>query len=270
MPDLWLRVATVFYGCSLLLALAVLYRRESLTRLVLPVAAIGAIFHFVALAEAAFVSGYLAAAVREHSQSALAFLLMFFFFGIYARYRTISHGVFVFPLVFVLTLSAALAHEPPQFSSPLLRSGWIFLHIALISAGYAALFFSFASSILYLLQERSLKSKGADGLLGRLPSLAVMDDIGLRSLILGFPFMTLGLIAGSVVAQDVFGAAYFRDPKVVLSLLMWGVYILLLFTRWSAGWRGRKAAMLSAVAFISATLAWAANYVHIAGRVVQR
>jgi ABC-type uncharacterized transport system permease subunit len=87
-----------------------------------------------------------------------------------------------------------------------------------------------------------------------------MDDIGLRSLVLGFPFMTLGLIAGSVIAQSLFGPGYFKDPKVVLSLLMWAVYMLLLFTRWTAGWRGRKAATLSAAAFISATLAWAATY----------
>jgi len=185
---------------------------------------------------------------------------MLFFFGVYWRYKTASHGIFVFPLVFLLALSASLAEQPPQFSSPLLRSGWIVLHIALIFSGYAALFFSFVSSLLYLVQERSLKSNHLDGFLGRLPSLAVIDDIGFRSLVLGFPFMTLGLVAGSVLAQESFGASYFRDPKIVLSLLMWAVYLILLFSRWSAGWRGRRAALLSTAAFASATLAWAANY----------
>ena len=64
--------------------------------------------------------------------------------------------------------------------------------------------------------------------------------------------------------------AYFRDPKVVLSLLMWAVYMLLLFTRWNAGWRGRRAAVLSSVAFVTATLAWAANYISLVHRYGER
>ena len=64
----------------------------------------------------------------------------------------------------------------------------------------------------------------------------------------------------SVLAQERFGASFLRDPKVVLSLLMWAVYLVLLFTRWNIGWRGRRAAILSTVAFLAATVTWAANY----------
>jgi ABC-type transport system involved in cytochrome c biogenesis permease subunit len=202
------------------------------------------------------------------SQSLLAFLLMVFFTGVYIRYRTTAPGIFVFPLVFLLAFSAAVGQQPPQFTSPLLRSGWIFVHIALIFTGYAALFFSFAASLLYLLQERSLKLKQATGLLSRLPALEVIDQMGYRSLLLGFPFMTFGIIAGLVIAQVEFGARYFSDPKVALSLLMYAVYIVLLYTRWNSGWRGRRAAFLSTFAFLAAILAWAANYVSTMHRFV--
>jgi ABC-type transport system involved in cytochrome c biogenesis permease subunit len=147
-----------------------------------------------------------------------------------------------------------------NFESPLIRSGWVVAHIALIFTGYAALFLSFAASLLYLVQERALKAKHARPVLSRLPSLQTTDDIGYKSLLLGFPFMTLGLIAGAVVAQASFGPAYFLDPKVVLSLLMWLVYMLLLYTRWNSGWRGRRAAWLASFAFVAALSAWAANY----------
>ena len=50
--------------------------------------------------------------------------------------------------------------------------------------------------------------------------------------------MTLGLLAGTVVAQATYGRIDFLDPKIMLSILMWVVYLLLLYTRWSAGWRG--------------------------------
>src|SRR5438045_488021 len=79
-------------------------------------------------------------------------------------------------------------------------------------------------------------------------------------LLIGFPFMAIGLIAGSIIAQARYGASYFQDPKIILSLLMWGVYSLMLFTRWNSGWRGRRAALLSAFAFAAALSVWAANY----------
>src|SRR5437899_2676422 len=130
---------------------------------------------------------------------------------------------------------------------------------ALSFAGYSALFLSFVASIVYLLQERGLKSKSS-GTISKLPALEVIDQIGYRALLLGFPFMTVGLVAGSVVAQAEFGSTFFLDPKILLSLLMWAVYMLLLYTRWSSGWRGRRAAVLSSFAFLIALSAWAANY----------
>ncbi|MGH9568051.1 MAG: cytochrome c biogenesis protein CcsA, partial [Candidatus Angelobacter sp.] len=82
---------------------------------------------------------------------------------------------------------------------------------------------------------------------------------GYKSLIWGFPFMTLGLISGSIVAEARFGSHYFADPKIILSIIVWLVYMVLLYTRWSAGWRGRRAAYMATLAFTIAVVAWAAN-----------
>ncbi|HSE48571.1 MAG TPA: cytochrome c biogenesis protein CcsA [Terriglobales bacterium] len=262
MPMLWLKVALVFYGAGMLYALGALTRRsEGAGKVLMPLAGLGLAFHFVAITEFAIQVGHIAPVTIHQTESLLAFLVMLFFFVIYVRYRVTSPGIFVFPVVFVLTFSANIAQEPPQFTNALLRSSWIIVHIALILAGYAALFFAFAASVLYLLQERNLKAKRAGGLLGWLPALETLDEIGYRSLLLGFPFMTFGLIAGAVVASATFGPRFFLDPKIVLSVLMWAVYMVLLYTRWSSGWRGRKAAYLVAFAFVAALAAWAANYV---------
>jgi ABC-type uncharacterized transport system permease subunit len=45
-----------------------------------------------------------------------------------------------------------------------------------------------------------------------------------------------------------------------LSVLMWAVYLVMLYTRWSSGWRGRRAALLATLAFAVAIVAWLANY----------
>jgi ABC-type transport system involved in cytochrome c biogenesis permease subunit len=159
-----------------------------------------------------------------------------------------------------LTFIAATGQQPLVFASVAVKHGWLAVHILMIFTGYAALFLSFGASILYLLQERALKSKNSSGMFSRLPSLQVIDDIGYRSLMLGFPFMTLGLIAGSVVAESFYGRIDFLDPKILLSILMWAVYLLMVFMRLSAGWRGRRAATLASVAFAAAIVAWIANY----------
>jgi ABC-type uncharacterized transport system permease subunit len=260
MPLFWLRIALTLYGVGLLYAVASLWGgRHILTRVMLPAVGLGTVFHFVALAEYAMHAGGWQPSFLHQAESLLAFLLMAFFFAIYVRYRTASPGIAVFPLVFLLTVSASgpsTANLPTTFASP----GWILMHVGLILVGYSALFFSFFASILYLIQERNLKAKvGSGGFWSKLPALATIDEIGYKCLVFGFPFMTLGLIAGSILAENRYGASYFKDPKIVLSILMWVVYMVLLYTRWSAGWRGRRAAYLAAFAFAAAVLAWSAN-----------
>ena len=71
--------------------------------------------------------------------------------------------------------------------------------------------------------------------------------------------MTLGLLTGLVVAVTTYGHMDFLDPNI-LSLLMWAVYMVMVFTRWNSGWRGRRAAVLAMFAFVAALAAWAANY----------
>jgi len=265
MPLFWLRVALVLYGVGLLYALASLWAgRAVLTRIALPAVGLGAILHFVAVFENAWknasTSGTWAPSSMHELESLLALALMVFFFVIYARYKATAPGLAVFPLVFLLTASAALGSVSPEQESPLFVSPqWIYVHVALILVGYSALLFSFIASILYLIQETNLKSKSTGGFWSRLPALATIDEIGYKSLVWGFPFMTLGLIAGSILAEARFGSRYFADPKILLSILMWVVYTVLLYTRWSAGWRGRRAAYLATFAFVAAMVAWAAN-----------
>jgi len=269
MPFLWLRVALLFYAVGLVYALLLLARRgETLARFIPSAVGMGMVFHFVSLTEVFLLSGQLTVASVHNSESLLGFLIIFFYFIIFLRYRTTSPGIIAFPVTFFLTFAAANGQQQFLFTTPGMRSGWLFAHIALIFTGYAALVLSFGASLLYILQERNLKSRKPSSLLSKLPALEVIDEIGYRSLLLGFPFMTLGLIAGSVVAQAKYGPAFFHDPKILLSLFMWAVYMLMLYTRWSSGWRGRRAAVLATVAFGVAVLVWAANYFSVVHRFV--
>jgi len=260
MALLWLRFALACYFIGLVYAFVALSRTSDLfARIALHAASLGMVFHFVSLVEV-FLSGQFVWAAVHNAESLLAFISMSFFMLIYAIYRTTSPGVVVFPVVFFLTFVAAAGQQPAVLTAVVQRRGWLIAHIILIFTGYAALLVSFGASLLYLLQERRLKSKKPTSLISFLPALEVIDQIGYRSLLLGFPFMTLGLLAGSVVAIATYGRLDFLDWKILLSVLMWAVYLIMVFTRWNSGWRGRRAAFLSSFAFLAALAAVAANY----------
>jgi len=262
MSLLWLRFALACYFIGLVYAFVALRRTSDLfARIALHAASLGMVFHFVSLVEV-FLSGQFVWASVHNGESLLAFISMTFFMVIYAIYQTTSPGVVVFPVVFFLTFVAAVHQQPVLLPAFVSHQGWLVAHIILIFTGYAALLVSFGASLLYLLQERRLKSKKPTSLISFLPALEVIDQIGYRSLLLGFPFMTLGLITGSVVAitAPAIGHVNFHDPKILLSVLMWVVYMVMVFTRWNSGWRGRRAAILASFAFVAALAAWAANY----------
>jgi ABC-type uncharacterized transport system permease subunit len=260
MSLLWLRFALACYFIGLVYAFVALRRASDLfASIALHAASLGMVFHFVSLVEV-LLSGHFVMASVHNGESLLAFISMSFFMLIYAIYRTTSPGVVVFPVVFFLTFVAAVDQQPAVLTALVQRRGWLIAHIILIFTGYAALLVSFGASLLYLLQERRLKSKNPASLISFLPALEVIDQIGYRSLLVGFPFMTLGLLTGSVLAHITYGRIDFLDPKYLLSLLMWTVYMVMVFTRWNSGWRGRRAAFLATFAVVAALAAWAANY----------
>jgi ABC-type uncharacterized transport system permease subunit len=261
MPLLWLRVATVLYGVGLVHAILMLRQRGHLSeRLAAPAVCLGMIFHFVSLVETAALYGYAQLLTIRHAESALAWLIAIIFTILFVRYRTASPAAFIFPLIFILTFASAIAQHHVSFPSQSFRSGWIVFHVSTLLLGYAMLFFSFVSSLLYLVLSRQLKRKHTSSWAVRMPALQEVDELGYKALMLGFPFMTVGLLAGAVVAQEHYGSSFYSDPKVLLSLLMWGIYLVLLYTRWSAGLRGARAAYLASFAFLVSICAWAANY----------
>jgi ABC-type transport system involved in cytochrome c biogenesis permease subunit len=71
--------------------------------------------------------------------------------------------------------------------------------------------------------------------------------------------MTIGLLIGSLVAQQTIGARYFLDPKILLAFAMWFAYVGMIFIRRHSGLRGRRAVYLSSFVFLVVLAVWAAN-----------
>ena len=254
MSLIWLRVAALLYGVAALSVLPVaLYDRPRWRRLVIPAAAGGLFFHFVSLTEM-FAAG-LPLLGGHNTQSALAFLLTSAFLLVFLRYRTAAPGVVLLPLTVLLTLAPAFRRASEL--QPLTHPGWIFFHIALLLAAYAALLLSALASALYLIQERRLKEKRPA--LRALPPLETADQIARKALLFGLPCMTAGLLVGSVVAEATVGPSFFLDPTVLLSFALGAVYLGMIYMRRQAGLRGRRAVYLSSFVLVVVLAVWAAN-----------
>jgi cytochrome c-type biogenesis protein CcsB len=161
-------------------------------------------------------------------------------------------GAFVLPVAVVLSLNATSGR--PVALAPALGSAWVWIHIALAMIGIAAFVFNFAGAIMYLLQERQLKTKRPGAFYYRLPALQTLDRLTFRTLALGFPFLTTGLVLGVLWARAAWGSPFAFDPLAFFSFVAWVIYAGTLAGRAAAGWHGRRAAYCSIVGFAALVL----------------
>jgi ABC-type uncharacterized transport system permease subunit len=257
---LWLRVAVFLYGVAALAVMpAALYNRPRWRHLAVPCALAGVFFHFVSIVETLYAAHRALPIDTHETLSWLGLLLAAAFLVLASRYKTVSFGIVLLPVAVLLTIVPAFRPGAETMNYPLIRTGWLFLHIALLLAAYAALFLSLLASVLYLIQERRLKQKRPGKGRTWLPPLETTDQIALKALLFGLPCMTAGLLIGSVVALQEYGPSFFKDPKVLLSIAMWLAYMLMIFIRRHSGLRGRRAIYLSSFVFVVVLAVWAAN-----------
>ena len=125
------------------------------------------------------------------------------------------------------------------------------LHVATAIVAYGTSAIGFAAALLYLLQPET----GRWGL----PKPAILDEIGYRAIVVGFPFLTLTIVLGALWADVAWGRYWGWDPKETASLVTWFIYGAYLHARVVRGWRGNKAAILLIVGFGATLLTYFGN-----------
>jgi ABC-type uncharacterized transport system permease subunit len=195
----------------------------------------------------------------NESFSFCAFLIGLAFLLAYWKYQFASLSVVVFPLVFLMTQVGAMEFPVQSWTDVRVRKAWLLLHVSLVLVGYAGLLITAVASIFYLVQERHLKKKKKSRLFDRLPPLGVLDSLITSSMGFGFVFITLGVIVGSTWAFIEFGTRWIGQPAIAISLLTWALYLVMIFLRVTAGWRGRKAAVMALCVLTFSALTWVAH-----------
>jgi ABC-type transport system involved in cytochrome c biogenesis permease subunit len=166
-----------------------------------------------------------------------------------------SMGVFILPLL--VALQAIPAARPMlEERSPLVEGLWFGVHVSSLLFAYASFALACVLGVTYVLQFKEIKAKELGFFYQRLPSLQVLDEMNLRAVKIGWLFLTVGLISGAIWASRIqasgdprWHAMTLADPKIFVAVVCWGVYSFELYAQKAIGWRGRRAAWLSAVGF---------------------
>jgi len=159
-------------------------------------------------------------------------------------------GVVAAPLAAMAMAAAIFAPVGSQAITVNVNHIWVLIHVLTMFIGEAFLALACGTGILYLLQERAIKSKAPGFFFKRLPSLDHLDLLGYRCIVVGFTLLTIGLVSGAVYAKMVWGRFWTADPKEIWSVITWLIYAVLLHERILVGWRGRRAAMMAVAGFV--------------------
>lgn len=245
-------LAVFFYASGTISHLAyIISLRDLFSRIGTGLLFLGFVLHTTALIFRYYAAGYLPITNLHESFSFFGWAIVLVYVVVNTKYRIRVLGAFVAPIVLILVVIGLALPKEILPLHPALRSFWLPFHAIFAFLGDAVFALAFCAGIMYLIQEQQIKSRKTGGLLMRLPSLEVLDELNYRSLTLGFPLLTVGIITGSVWASYAWGSYWSWDPKETWSLITWFLYAALLHQRLAIGWRGKKAAVMAIVGFLS-------------------
>ena len=161
-------------------------------------------------------------------------------------------GVFAIPVAlammgYALTLPSAVEQLVPALQNNLLLS----VHVAVAIVAYGSFTIAAAAAILFLIQPEG----GRWGL----PKPEILDEIGYKAVVVGYPFLTLVIILGALWADVAWGRYWAWDPKETASLVTWLIYGAYLHARVVRGWRGNRAATLLLLGFAATLFTYFGN-----------
>jgi cytochrome c-type biogenesis protein CcsB len=248
---LFFELALAFYFLATISGIIEIFRgKKTTSKVALYLSVAGFILHTINIALRYIDGGHIPVTSMHEAASFFSWCILILFFFHEFRYKLGLLSSFIMPIVFLLMFSSAIFPREIKALSPVLQSYWFGIHVIFAFLGNAAFAMACSIGIMYILQERYVKSKHLGGLFQKLPSLQVLDEINYHLITLGFPLLTLAMITGVIWANAAWGSYWRWDPKEVWSLITWMIYALVLHLRLTVGWRGKKAAILSVVGFI--------------------
>src|ERR1051325_3351466 len=203
-------------------------------------------------------AGHVPVAGRTSAISTFVWLLALAY--LYTEMTTDERAMGVFILPLLVALQAIPVIKPGEEARAAVLQGPLFgIHISSLLFAYASFALACVIGITYVLLFKEIKAKHLGFFYARLPSLQVLDSMNQRAIVIGWVFLTIGIMVGAIWAAQMqvgYGAAdprvqkmSLQDPKIFVAVVCWFIYSFELFAARRIGWGGRRAAYLSALGF---------------------
>ncbi|MFM8551858.1 MAG: inner membrane protein YpjD [Nitrospiraceae bacterium] len=253
MPATFFIATIVLYFVGTGFFLAYLLRRsEALSNVSLGITAVGFLAHTLALLTRMLEARQVTLASFHEAMSFFSWALILVFLLVELRHHIHVLGSFILPLALISLLSAAALPKEVPTLEPVLKTVWV--HVTLSMMGTVGFAVAFVAGIMYLIQDGLLKSKRFNVLYSKLPPLDFLDRLNQQSIVMGFPLLTLGIIAGALSAEFARGSYLSWNPEQLWALVTWLFYFVVLMGRLTVGWRAKRAAYLTIIGFAGVVL----------------
>jgi len=228
--------------------LAYLLRRsEALSKVSLAITAAGFISHTIGLVIRMVDVSSSAPPSFSDALSFFSWMIILVFVLVEFRHQIHVLGSFMVPLALVSLVSSAALPETVPTLQPVFKTLWF--HVTLSMLGTVGFTVAFVAGLMYLIQDRLLKSKQFNVLYSKLPALDFLDHLNQQSIVLGFPLLTLGIVTGAISAEFARGSYVSWNPEQTWALVTWVFYFVVLLGRLTVGWRAKRAAYLTVIGF---------------------
>lgn len=225
MTDLLLILSTlIFFAGFILAVLSLRSGRQGEVRLNLWLAIIGLIFQSLFLRERGELHGRCPITNGSEVLVFISWSVVLLYLALGRPFRLSLLGVFSMPLVFAFQTVAiiTLAIDDPGARPPETLDPWLELHAAMSLLAYGAFGLAGIAGIMYLVQDRQLKSHEPGRLFYSLPPIRYLTDAIQRLLAIGAAMLTVGIVAAFFMQNSP------ETLHLVASGAVWVVYAVLL------------------------------------------
>ena len=185
----------------------------------------------------------------------VAWSVALFYMVVGPAYRLSLMGAFTSPLVVLLQLTALIAPIDHPHRTKLPPNSWLEFHASISLVAYGAFALACIAGIMYLVQERQLKTHQIHSVFYHLPPLTELFAAITRLLWWGFGLYTLGLVSGFFVDQPL------PWGQIICAVGVWILYGLILQGRYLRWFAPKRVAALCVIGFSAAlTLLWGITF----------
>ncbi len=161
-------------------------------------------------------------------------------------------GLFILSFSLIMELFSIINMSWEPETNELLTNKTFAFHASTSIMGYTALSLAAIYSLMYIIQNNNLKKRKLGNMFMQLPALTYLEKMSLRSVVTGIVLLGIGILLGHYLAytNDTISDFWPKDIKVIISDIVWIIYVAGYLLTTVKKWRGEKMAYLSLYGFV--------------------